>query len=440
MFAEFNPENVEKVARLASLLLNFETHPVLSGNLALHGGTALNFFVLNPERLSLDLDLSYIASTERSQMLSDRKSYVKAIHEVGEELGFDVKAGHLEHAGCTLKLYYESNVTDEPGFVKVDLNFMNRSPLLPPETRMMNLPGFPIEYTVTSPIELVGGKVKAATERTVPRDLFDLIKIGQNENRWSTGDALLNHHIIFYYATLSDRFPNHGPLFSMDRYLGKEKDFESILKPVLPFNSGITYERLLEESAPVLKRYATAFDECEIEYAKELSSGRLKPEMLFEKQPELAERALNNPVAKRKVQNITKAIENDVFERDVFLEAIGIESPVTRRGSTETNVLNPHCELTSNDSIWHCSLSLDIEGTEFRSNSYGDTESDARKRAIQELEARLQESGIDGVNVSETCENALIPRDESSGKKTEPPAIQNQKRTQAPPTVRKPSR
>ena len=69
----FADDVVEKVSRLAGVLESMGEHPRLRGNIALHGGTALNLFMLEPERLSLDLDLNYIASEDREQMLADRQ-------------------------------------------------------------------------------------------------------------------------------------------------------------------------------------------------------------------------------------------------------------------------------------------------------------------------------------------------------------------------------
>ena len=43
---EFEPRTVDKVERLLDLLEELERHPGLKGTLALHGGTAINLFML----------------------------------------------------------------------------------------------------------------------------------------------------------------------------------------------------------------------------------------------------------------------------------------------------------------------------------------------------------------------------------------------------------
>lgn len=53
----FKADVVEKVLQLLNLLNKLNSHPFLKGKFALKGGTALNLFVLNIPRLSVDIDL-----------------------------------------------------------------------------------------------------------------------------------------------------------------------------------------------------------------------------------------------------------------------------------------------------------------------------------------------------------------------------------------------
>ena len=309
----FAPGVVEKVRRLATVLDSIGEHPRLSGNLALHGGTALNLFLLGPERLSLDLDFNYIGSEGRDQMLSDQQRYVDAVCAIGDELGFDARPGKVGHAGCTIKLHYRSQAAGLPDFVKVDLDFLNRVCLLPPRERKMTFGGFGTAFLVNSPVEVVAGKVKAATERTVPRDLFDVARIGRACDAWTAGDAVLDHRIVFYHACLSNRFPNHGDLADRSRFAGRLSEFDSILRPVLPVDSTLTYEGLLDEAIPVLEGFVRPSDQAEEEFAANLASGDLDARLLFGAYPDVAERAQRNPAALHKLSGIRTAIERGVL-------------------------------------------------------------------------------------------------------------------------------
>ena len=54
----FRPDVLEKVIHLLGLLDAIRSHPFLKGKLALKGGTALNLFVFDVPRLSVDIDLN----------------------------------------------------------------------------------------------------------------------------------------------------------------------------------------------------------------------------------------------------------------------------------------------------------------------------------------------------------------------------------------------
>ena len=57
---EFPPRALDKVERLLDLLAELGEHPFLKDKIALHGGTAINLFMLDAPRLSVDIHLSYV--------------------------------------------------------------------------------------------------------------------------------------------------------------------------------------------------------------------------------------------------------------------------------------------------------------------------------------------------------------------------------------------
>ena len=78
----FRVEILEKVAQLLGLLDGFNRHPYLKGRLALKGGTALNLFVFDVPRLSIDIDLNYVGQLDRAAMLAERPEIERAIKAV----------------------------------------------------------------------------------------------------------------------------------------------------------------------------------------------------------------------------------------------------------------------------------------------------------------------------------------------------------------------
>ena len=61
----FRAEMIEKVLHLLNLLDQLNRHPMLKGKWVLKGGTALNLFVFDLPRLSVDIDLNYVGALER---------------------------------------------------------------------------------------------------------------------------------------------------------------------------------------------------------------------------------------------------------------------------------------------------------------------------------------------------------------------------------------
>lgn len=69
----FVRDTLEKVTRLTDILEYLNTHPILKHSLALKGGTAINLTIFNLPRLSVDLDLDYLITNSREEMLESRE-------------------------------------------------------------------------------------------------------------------------------------------------------------------------------------------------------------------------------------------------------------------------------------------------------------------------------------------------------------------------------
>jgi predicted nucleotidyltransferase component of viral defense system len=78
----FRPEVLEKVIHLLNLLEGFNRHPFLKERLALKGGTALNLFLFDVPRLSVDIDLNYIGAADYETMMRERPQVEEAVRAV----------------------------------------------------------------------------------------------------------------------------------------------------------------------------------------------------------------------------------------------------------------------------------------------------------------------------------------------------------------------
>jgi predicted nucleotidyltransferase component of viral defense system len=169
---------IEKVLHLINLLDKLNHHPMLKGKWVLKGGTALNLFVFDLPRLSVDIDLNYVGELKREAMLADRPKVEQAAQAVFSREGFTTKRVPTEHAGGKWRLSYQS-YTGQNGNLEVDLNFMFRQPLWDIQSADSHALGDFQARDIAMPDvhELVAGKLAALLARGQARDLFDCHRI-----------------------------------------------------------------------------------------------------------------------------------------------------------------------------------------------------------------------------------------------------------------------
>lgn len=139
---------------------------------ALHGGTAINLFVRDMPRLSVDIDLTYLP-------IEDRDNSIKHIAEALERIRLNIQK-IVPHVRITPrldagKLQISANEVD----IKVEVNLVNRGALgAPEEMPLCEKAQNEFEAFCTIPVvslgQLFGGKIVAALDRQHPRDLFDV--------------------------------------------------------------------------------------------------------------------------------------------------------------------------------------------------------------------------------------------------------------------------
>lgn len=310
----FHADASDKATRTLEFLDVFKTHPKAAGRVCLHGGTALNLFVLEPKRLSLDADINFVGNASVEQLPAIRTELEAAIEDVAYELGYKSRAGKGGHAGRTFKLMYESNVTGATEFIKVDMDYLNRVPLLDPVILGSKLENPQMSFPINAPVEVVAGKLKALCERVVPRDLYDIGRIAETLSVWSTGNKSLDHAIMLFYFALSSSFPK--PQNVLSRFDGRERDAEEILWPVLPSSERPALAELQEAARAFIEWATTPINENESEFLSNLSQGEYLPDLLFGKHDEILRNAAASPAMAWKLQNLRIGIEQGLIEGD----------------------------------------------------------------------------------------------------------------------------
>ena len=297
----FQPRTLDKVERLLDLLEEMQRHPDLKGKLAMHGGTAINLFMLNVPRLSVDIDISYVGSLSREEMLAERPFIERGIEEVGKAQGYDVSASEGGHAGRTFVLRYRGDWG--PDHVKIDCIYMNRSPLLPVRTKSC-----PIRPDVGMPMfddaELAGGKVKAYFDRVKIRDLYDISNLKSHFD--AVGDPSgFAHKALLYYASVSACFPNEFEGRSL-RFSDRQDELESQLLPMLRSRDAApTLTGLMDAAEAFTQNYVLPRSDDERLYLALFAKGEYRPELLFG-EGDVARAAAASPEALWKLANLKK--------------------------------------------------------------------------------------------------------------------------------------
>lgn len=167
-------EMLEKTLRLMLLLTSLTEQTFLKEKLVLKGGTALNLFYFGLPRLSIDIDLNYIGSIHREEMLIQRKQIETILSHLFQREGYTIRRNPTEHAGGKIALRYNSAV-GQTAQLEVDLNYMLRVPLWPIERKdSILIHTYQAKAVPTLNIhELMAGKLAALFSRHASRDLFD---------------------------------------------------------------------------------------------------------------------------------------------------------------------------------------------------------------------------------------------------------------------------
>ena len=164
-----NREYAEKVEVLIKILPIVMEEKVF----AVHGGSAINLFISNLPRYSVDIDLTYIPIEGRDDSLNHINNHLNSIAERAKRVFRGIHIVHKPNA-CKLLCEYQGKQ------IKVEVNQTKRGivggevltkPLCAKAQKEF---GVYCEAIIVPLTLLYGGKVAAALSRQHPRDLFDV--------------------------------------------------------------------------------------------------------------------------------------------------------------------------------------------------------------------------------------------------------------------------
>ncbi|HFF3630289.1 TPA: nucleotidyl transferase AbiEii/AbiGii toxin family protein [Legionella pneumophila] len=152
---------------------------------ALKGGTAINLFVRDFPRLSVDIDLAYLPLEPREIALANVRNALAGIAANINKIP-DLNAVLQDNKPDEMRIIVEDHSSLNRGTqIKIEVSPVARGTLLPPVeldvvASVENEFGFASMKVVSLP-DLYGGKLCAALDRQHPRDLFDVKVLLENQ-------------------------------------------------------------------------------------------------------------------------------------------------------------------------------------------------------------------------------------------------------------------
>ena len=145
---------------------------------ALKGGTAINLFYRDMPRLSVDIDLTYLPVADRQTSLNDINV---ALHRIVEAITRRNPRIEAHRAAGGGNADTRIMVSDGQSQIKIETSPVARGAVYPARTMIASeavtdLFGF-VETTVLAFEDLYGGKLHAALDRQLPRDLYDVRRV-----------------------------------------------------------------------------------------------------------------------------------------------------------------------------------------------------------------------------------------------------------------------
>lgn len=222
---------------------------------ALKGGTAINLFVRDLPRLSVDIDLVYLPIEDRETSLIGIRSALGRIAQKIRKGIPDSIVTDSANAGGTLVLVRQRNAQ-----IKIEVTPVLRGTVHPPKPQTVRPVveerfGF-AEIQVVSFADLYAGKLAAALDRQHPRDLFDVRYLLANEGI----DQILYETFLAYI--LSHNRPTHELLRPRLKDIGQayEREFAGMPVDETSLNTLLaTREQLVAEIRTRLDESSKAF-------------------------------------------------------------------------------------------------------------------------------------------------------------------------------------
>lgn len=251
----------EEYRNQVRLLLSVLPMVARQEDLALKGGTALNFFWRDFPRLSVDIDLTYLPVKNRKESLASISESVQAIADsIKKEVpGTNIT---LQKSGDALSRLI---VRDTDAQIKLEVNTVLRGSIFDPvekelSSRIQSEFEFFTALQTLSFEDLYGGKLCAALDRQHPRDLYDVKLLLDNEGITEKIRTAFVGYLISHSRPMNELL-NPNAIHLEDIY---KKEFQGMTNEPVELNELIEVQKelpklILEDLTGSEKEFLIAF-------------------------------------------------------------------------------------------------------------------------------------------------------------------------------------
>lgn len=287
----FIKDNVEKVMRLIDILETVFSSE-WGAKLVLKGGTAINLFYMNMPRLSVDIDLDYIGES-REEMLADKDALRNFLKNVLFQKGYSISDASKSYFALESYVFQYLNNGGNRDNIKVEINFLDRSHVLPIEAKPISVLGYVGETSINvlNVYELYGSKFAALLGRSKPRDIYDVYRVINTD--LLKDKSLLKKCIIFYNCIGGESDITNGDYSIIEGVTSK--DFFRMLNPVLSKKEKFDNKKAVEKLKDYLKELLV-FTDNERNFVDDFKNKTYSPQLLFEDDAVL-DRIKSHPMA-----------------------------------------------------------------------------------------------------------------------------------------------
>ena len=302
----------ESYCRQVALLLRAMPFIAEENSFALKGGTAINLFVRDLPRLSVDIDLTYLPLLPRGRTLG---AIDKAMRRIAARVQKGIRGCRIAHGttdGAVNKLF----VREAGVQIKIEVTPVMRGCAYEAEVRSVSPAveaafGF-AEMKVLSFADLYAGKIIAALDRQHPRDLFDIRDLLANEG---IDDRLRAAFIVYLLS-------HNRPMAEVLAVRPKEISAEFVAGFQGMTANPVTVDELIAARAGLVERIVANMPQTHRRFLASFESGAPDWDLLA------VPKADRLPAVKWRQQNLAKLTRNKRIALVGELEAV-LRQPTT---------------------------------------------------------------------------------------------------------------